>query len=94
MQPLQYLYDETGVPTAMYVDLKNSKIDNIFKKPLNKSQLEVLKLIGNGFSDKNFNELKELLATYLLKKIRRDTNKIWDERGYTKETFDKFVGND
>ena len=46
MQPLQYLYDETGSPTAMYVDLKNSTINNIFKKPLNKSQIEILKMLS------------------------------------------------
>ena len=93
MQPLQYLYDETVTATPMYVDLKNSQIDDFFKKPLSQLQIEVLNLIGNGFSDNNLNELRELLATYLLKKIRKDTNKIWDEREYTKETFEKFVKN-
>ncbi len=94
MQTLQYLYNETGQATAMLVDLKNSNIDDIFKKPLNKPQLEILELIETGFNDNNLEELRELLAKYLLSKIRTETNEIWDKRGYTKETFDKFVEND
>ena len=94
MQTLQYLYDEAGTPTAMYVDLKNSKIDNVFKNPLNKSQIEILKLVGNGFNDNDLNELRTILSTYLLNKIRNGANKVWDKKGYTKETFEKFVEND
>ena len=94
MQTIQYLYDDAGNPSAMYIDLKNSNLDDILKKPLSKSQIEILKLAGKGFSDENFNEFKKILANYLLKKIRTDSNKIWDERGYTKETFEKFVEND
>lgn len=91
MQTLQYLYDEAGIPTAMYVDLKNSRIDNIFKSPLNKPQLEILKLVGSGFNDTDLNELQTILASFLMNKIRRSTNKIWDEKGYSKETFDSVL---
>ena len=94
MQTLQYLYDESGTPTAMYVDLRNSQMDNIFKKPLNKSQIEILKLVGNGFSDGDLNEFRRILANYLITKVRRSANKAWDEKKHTKETFEKFVEND
>lgn len=94
MQTLQYLYDEMGTPTAMYVDLKNPQIDKLFKKPLNKSQIEILKLVGKGFNDGDLNELRTILAKYLVTKIRNGANEVWDNKGYTKETFETFIEND
>ena len=94
MQPVQYLYNSEGKPSALLVDLESSKVDNILKKPLNKSQIEILKMFS--LSDKNdyLNELKQVLAKFLAERIINHATEIWDERGYTKETFDKFIEND
>ena len=93
MQPIQYLYNETGKPTAMYIDLENSKLDNILKKPLNKPQIEILKLLSTT-NEKYLADLKKVLAKFLMEKIFNHADEIWEERGYTKKTFDKFVEND
>ncbi len=93
MQPLQYLYNEAGKPTAMYIDLENSKLDNILKKPLNKPQIEILNMLSTT-DEKYLVELKQVLSKFLMEKILNHTDEIWNERGYTKETFDRFVEND
>ena len=61
---------------------------------LNKSQIEVLKMLSISEEKEYLLELKQLLAEFLMDKLINHTTKIWDERGYTKETFDKFVEND
>ncbi len=94
MQTLQYLYDATGNPTAMYVDLKNSKVANVLKKPFNKSQIEILEMLSVSEDKEYLSDLKQTLAEFLMNKIINHTTKIWDEKGYTKETFEKFVEND
>lgn len=59
--------------------------------PLNNAQLEILKLFNRPMSDKELYELKDLLAQHYAKKAMDEADRLWDERGYTQETMDKWL---
>ena len=95
METIHYLYDTQGNQTALQIDLLNlnKQIGNRTSN-INSAQIELLKLFANGFPDEYLVELKKILTNFLVEKILSEGDKVWDERTYTKETFDKFVEND
>lgn len=58
---------------------------------LSNAQLELLKLFSRPMSDAELVELKTLLGKYYAKKVTEETDRLWDERGYTQETMDKWL---
>ncbi len=95
METIHYLYDKQGLQTALQIDLLSLKkqMGNPLQN-INNAQIELLKLFAIGFPDEYLIELKKLIANFLVEKILNQGDKIWEERAYTKETFDKFVEND
>ncbi len=58
--------------------------------PLNKTQLEILKLFRQEQSEEDLKEIKSLLITYLADKVTRTADKAFDEKGYTVAVFEKW----
>ncbi len=58
---------------------------------LSNAQLELLKLFSRPMSDEELKELKTLLANYYVKKATDEIDRLWEERGYTQETMDKWL---
>ncbi len=56
------------------------------RPPLSNMQMELLKLYAAGVPDAYLEEIKEMIARYLLSKAREEAGKIWLEKGYNTET--------
>ena len=59
--------------------------------PLTNLQAELLKLFARQIPDEQLEELKNVIARFLLEKARDKADKIWDERGYDETTIDKML---
>ncbi len=94
MQTFQYLFDTQGNKTALQIDLAGlyEKTDYTIND-INPAQAEILRLFAKGFPNEYLVELKKLISDFLIDKILNEGDKIWNERGYTKETFEKLVQN-
>ena len=62
--------------------------------PLNKAQLELLKLFSRVSDEKELMELKTLIGQYYADKATREADRLWDERGYTQETMNEWASHD
>jgi hypothetical protein len=58
--------------------------------PLNKTQLEILKLFQQEQSEEDLKEVKSLLVTYLADKVTRTADKAFDEKAYTAAIFEQW----
>jgi hypothetical protein len=57
---------------------------------LNDVQLEILKLFSHDQSMEDLREIKSLLISYLSDKVVREADKVYDEKGYTFDVFEKW----
>lgn len=60
-------------------------------QPLNKAQLELLKIFSKINSEEELQELKKLIGQYYAKKATDEANRIWEERTLTQEDMDKWL---
>lgn len=61
--------------------------------PLNKAQLELLKIFGKIKSEEELNELKDLIVNYYAQRLMDRVDKIWEERGYTEEDMERIANS-
>jgi len=59
--------------------------------PLTNVQAELLKLFAREIPDEELEELKNVIARFLLEKARDKADKLWDERGYDEKTIDRLL---
>jgi hypothetical protein len=59
--------------------------DRMTMNSLNKVQLEILKLFQVINTEKELQELKQLLIQYLSRKLVEEADKAFDEKAYTQE---------
>ena len=59
--------------------------------PLNKAQLELLKIFSKIKTEEELLELKSVIGLYYAKKATEEADRLWDERGYTQATMDKWL---
>ena len=59
--------------------------------PFNKTQLEIMRLLNDISSEEELRELKTFIGQYYANKIIKETDRIWDERGYTQQTMDAWI---
>jgi hypothetical protein len=57
---------------------------------LNPLQLEILKLFKNYNSESELLDLKQALIDYLSKKVTTEADRAFDEKGFDKETLEKW----
>ena len=60
--------------------------------PLNKAQLELLKIFGKIKTEEERNELKDVIVNYYAQRLMDSVDKICEERGYTEEDLER-IGN-
>ncbi|MCO6475843.1 MAG: hypothetical protein J5I94_04440 [Phaeodactylibacter sp.] len=53
-------------------------------------QLELLKLYSTEIPEEQLLEIKRLLADYFARLIDRDMEKLWEEKGWTKEKIEEW----
>lgn len=63
----------------------------IAKAPLSNLQVELLKLYAKGIPDEHLEELKTLIAKFLVEKARKKINRISAEKGITQQTLDDLL---
>jgi len=54
-------------------------------------QAELLKRFPRQIPDAHLEELKNVIARFLVEKARDKADKIWDEKGYDEHTIDKML---
>lgn len=54
-------------------------------------QHELLKLFSVEIDEQELIEIKDVLAQYFAKRVTKEADRIWDERGYTDETINKLL---
>ncbi len=60
--------------------------------PLSPQQLEILSIFNNkSFSEAEWEELKELIASFFAKKSILLASEAWEERGMSNEEADKLL---
>ncbi|NJN33356.1 MAG: hypothetical protein HC817_02970 [Saprospiraceae bacterium] len=60
-------------------------------QPLSNVQLELLKVYSAGVPDEWLVEIREMLAQYMLEKARDEADKIWQAKGYSEKTIEKWL---
>ena len=61
------------------------------KPPFTNLQLELLQLYANGVPDIYLPEIREMIANFLLSKVREEAGRVWQEKGYNEETARRLV---
>ena len=59
--------------------------------PLSNIQAELLKLFSVDIPEKNLQELKSVMARYLLEKARDKADSEWDKKEYTDEKMQQIL---
>ena len=61
-------------------------------RPLSNLQLELLKLYSSTVSEADLLHIKHYLATYFTLKAIGEADKLWDQKGYTNDTLNRWLG--
>lgn len=61
------------------------------KLPLSNAQVELMKLYSTNLSEKELQELKDLLANFYAHKAISKANEIWDKKGLTDADMEKWL---
>lgn len=64
---------------------------NELKLPLNKTQIEILKLFAQPISDDDLKEIKALLVKHLAGKLEKKIGEISDKKKYKQSDFDNWL---
>lgn len=59
--------------------------------PLNEAQLELLKLFSLVKSEEERIGIKTISGQYYANKAIAEANRLWDERGYTRQTMNDWM---
>jgi hypothetical protein len=63
-------------------------------RPLSNIQQELLKLYSSDISEEDLLHIKRYLAKYCAYKAIGEADQIWDEKGYSNETMDRWLNED
>ena len=63
-------------------------------RPLSNIQLELLKLYSSNVSEADLLHIKQYLASYFASKAIDEADKVWDEKGFTNNTMDRWLSED
>ncbi|GHV59820.1 hypothetical protein FACS1894182_14460 [Bacteroidia bacterium] len=58
---------------------------------LNPIQMQLLQMFQYQRDEKELEEMRDVLLDYLDRKIRKEADKIWEERGYSNELMDEWL---
>ena len=59
--------------------------------PLNKSQLEILKLFSRELDEKDYLEIKRLIVRYLAERVTKMADQVWEENNWSSEEMENLV---
>ncbi len=64
----------------------------VLDKPLSNLQIELLQLYSQEVSEEDLLAFKRLLAKYFADRASDAMDQLWDEKGWTNETMDEWLG--
>ncbi|GAA4802343.1 hypothetical protein GCM10023231_34130 [Olivibacter ginsenosidimutans] len=64
---------------------------NNLNYPLNNAQVELMKLFSTDLSDKELQDLKQLLSAFYAKKAIKEADTIWDTKGLSDDDMEKLL---
>ena len=59
--------------------------------PLNKAQIDILKLLSRIKTEDQLLELKKVIVDFYAKRLMDKADEIWEERGYTQEDMERLA---
>ncbi|MEZ0538290.1 hypothetical protein [Fibrella arboris] len=62
--------------------------------PLTNVQAELLKLFSRQIPDEDLEELRHVMAAFLLEKARQRADAVWERKGYSDETINELLSGD
>lgn len=62
-----------------------------FDSPLNRHQLEILKLFSRDLEDADMLAIKRLIVRYLGEKVTRMADEVWEEKNWTNEDMKRLL---
>ncbi len=57
-------------------------------------QIELLNTFAYQLPDEELSELKQVLTLFFAQRIRKRTDKIWQEKGYTQENMNSWLNEE
>jgi|GEM_PF-409821 len=71
----------------------NTLAQDVLSVPLNNAQLELLKILASApsLTEADWLRVKRTIVQILAERLAVETDRIWDERGYTQEDMDKLL---
>lgn len=68
------------------MSVATSKLTNV--------QVELLNTFAYELPEEELKDLKKVLVSFFAKRIRQQTNQIWEEKGYTSETMKDWLNDE
>ena len=66
-------------------------MQTVIQQPFNEMQLEVIKLFTRETTADDLKAIKRLIVRYFAQKAIQSANRVWDEKGWTKENEDELL---
>jgi len=63
----------------------------MINQPFTNVQLEIIKTFNVDLPENELIEFKNMLANYFAQRAIKGANKVWDEKGWTKEDADRML---
>lgn len=63
----------------------------MLNQPFTNVQLEIIKTFNVDLPESELIEFKNMLADYFARRAIEGANKVWDEKGWTKEDADRML---
>jgi hypothetical protein len=63
----------------------------LIQTPFTEPQLDLLRMFSHKVDDKNWVEIKKLIAAYFAKKAVEEANRVWDEQNWDDQKIDSLL---
>lgn len=60
-------------------------------QPLSNIQLELLQLFSRDLEEDDLIKIRQLIVNYLVEKLEKQTNNVWEEKNWTNEDMDRLL---
>lgn len=61
------------------------------QSPLNKTQLEILRMFNSDLSEEELLEIKRLFTKYMAEKAKKMANEVWDQKGWSNADMERYL---
>ena len=69
-------------------------MSTVVTPPLSNLQVELLRSYANNMPDEDLLAIRQLISEFFVEKAVHAANRAWDERGYSNDTMEQWLGTD